>query len=840
MRLDCFSNRLFGRCLAFVALLFFAQSLSAQRPPQGQGGGAPQGPPPTGTIKGVVFDSLTAEGIPFASVAVISARDSTVVAGVMTDENGRFTVEIPRPGGFRVSIQFIGYEDRNLGPFRLTPKDGMDLDLGRIPLRSSAELLKDVVVEAEEKVLINHIDRKVFLADKLAVATGGTSVDLLSAVPSVDVDADGGITLRGTGNVNILIDGKPSSITGGSRQAILEQIPASSVERIEIITNPSAKYDPDGVSGIINIVLKKNRQQGLNGSVSAGLGTREKYNGSLQLGYRQGAWNFFVNANTRWENFFSKNNSYRENYLLDGGLLNIFSQNSDNTSLNRSNLFKAGMEFSPNKKTTFALNGTAGLTNRNGDELLNTFFFDNGGRPTVFSTRDGLSGSLNQNYEVNGYFRREFDQSMHYLTLDVTHGYSPSQSDRHFSQYGYTGDLVPTGIFNWQNTTDKQSFNLTTLQADYAKPFGQVANLETGLKTIIRQIDQDFYSESFNAPSSVFLPDVRLNNRFVYDETILSGYANYGRSFGKFGVQVGLRLEQALTESNLITTSERFVNNYFSYFPSVFLKFEPTEDQVLQLGYSRRINRPGMEQLNPFTDYSDTLNLFRGNPFALPEYINSLDLSWSSSWKKFTFQPSLYFRVTEDMLTRYVTIDTATRVNTVTFLNLNRSRTVGLDMAITGNPFPWWSFTWSASNFYETIDAGNVAVGLSSARYTWSTKLNTSFNYKRIVDLQLSGSYRSPMVRPQGQMLAMYFMDVALTWRFWKGMGSLTLRVSDVFDTREFNIEVQDPLFSRDMFRKRESRIGYLTFQYRFGKNDQKRNNRRKEEQPGGGERMEF
>ncbi len=830
-----------GRSWIAFVLLFFSQTVWAQRPPQpGQGGGAPQGPPPTGTVKGIVLDSLSSEEIPFATIAVISARDSSVVAGAMTDEKGRFSIEIPRPGGFVVKVQFIGYRDWTFGPFRLTPKDGMDRDFGRILLQTSAEMLQDVVVQADEKVMINNIDRKIFLAEKLAVATGGTTVDLLSAVPSVDVDIDGNVTLRGTGNVTILIDGKPASITGGNRQAILEQIPASSVERIEVITNPSAKYDPDGVSGIINIVLKKNRQQGLNGSVSAGAGTRDKYNGSVQLGYREGAWNFFVNANTRWENFFSRNGSYRENFRLDGGLLNIFDQDGNNKSLHWSNLFKAGVEFSPNKKTTFALNGTAGRTTRDGDELLQTLLLDNGGRPVNFSTRDGLSGSLNQNYEANGYFRREFDNSMHYLTFEATHAYSPSNNDRFYSQNGFGGDLLPTGIFNWQHTIDKQSFNLTTVQGDYAKPFGQVANLETGLKAIIRKIDQDFFSESFNAPASVFLPDVRLNNRFVYDEAILSGYANYGRSFGKFGMQVGLRLEQALTESNLITTGQRFVNNYFSYFPSVFLKYQAAEDHTLQLGYSRRINRPGIEQLNPFTDYSDTLNLSRGNPFALPEYINSLDLSWSSNWKKFSFQPSVYFRVTEDMLTRFVTIDTATRVNTVTFLNLNRSRTVGMDVAITGNPFPWWSFTWSASNFYETIDAANVSAGLSSARYTWSTKLNTSFNYKRIVELQLSGSYRSPMVRPQGQMLPMYFLDVAVTWRFWQGKGSLTLRMADVFDTREFNIEVRDPLFSRDMNRKRESQIGYITFQYRFGKNDQKRNRRKQEEQPGGGERMDF
>lgn len=824
---------------AFFLLTVLTSTLSAQRPPQ-TGGGAPQGPPPTGSLRGTVMDSISASAVPFATLAVLSARDSSVVAGGMSDENGRFAIDIPRPGMFRIKVQFIGYRERTLGPIKLTPADGMDRDLGTIFLLVAAEMLEGVVVEAEEKVLINNIDRKVFMAEKLAVASGGSTVDLLQAVPSVDVDADGAVTLRGTGNVNILIDGKPASITGGNRQAILEQIPAGSVERIEVITNPSAKYDPDGVSGIINIILKKNRKAGLNGSASIGVGTRDKYNASGQIGFRQGDWNLFANLSTRWENFFNRGISLRENYTSEGGLLSIFDQNNNNNNRIWSNLLRAGVEYSPNKKTTLALNGMVGYNPRMGEERLKTSLFGSDVALVDYSTRDAFTESVNRNYEGNAYFRREFDNPAHNFTLDLTHAWSPSNSDRRYSQRGFDPDYMPTGIFALQNTRDKQRFRLSTLQADYAKPLGSTANLETGLKTIIRSNDQDFYSESFNAASSTFLPDLRFNNRFTYDELILSAYGNYARSFGKFGVQVGLRLEQAFTESNLITTNEKFVNDYFSFFPSVFLKYALQEEQTLQLSFSRRINRPGTEQLNPFTDYSDTLNLFRGNPFALPEYINSFDLSWSSNWKKYSFQPSVYYRLTEDMLTRFIVNDTATRINTGTYVNLNRGQTVGLDVAVTGNPFPWWSFTWSASNFYETINAGNITAGLTSSRFTWSTKLNTTFSYKRIVELQVSGSYRSPAARPQGQMLSMYFVDMAATWRFWKGLGSLTFRVSDVFDTRQFDIRVSDPYFSREFSRKRESRIGYVTFTYRFGKNEQKRTPRKREEPQGGGERMDF
>lgn len=820
------------RTLLFFLLMLASTAMLAQRPGGGEGRGQrPQVPyaqrPAIGTLTGVVFDSISQKPIPYATVALALSRGDSVVAGALTDEKGKFILKNIRIASYVLKIQSMAHTERRFDRIFISPREPMK-DLGKINMSQKEYSTEEVQIVGEKKFMEMAIDRKVYNTEKLLTTEGGAATDILQNIPSVEVDIDGNISLRGSGNVNILIDGGPSGLTGADRAALMEQIPASSIERIEVITNPSAKYDPDGMSGIINVVLKRNRRLGLNGNVSLSATTQgtperspdllapNKSNTSIGLNFRNSKVNAFVNGSYRVDNRFGYGRSYRENYFSRASA--ILEQNSTSTRYGTSALVRGGMDLYLNPRNTLSFTSTYSDRSR-GETEAEVFSFKNAeGLLDSAYVRETEESNLRGSFDANLSYETKFDQKgKHKLVTSINYSRGFGDSDNNFANvYLDANGSKIGGPVNRQNNLTLRANDIWTVQTDYERPIKNKGKLEAGYKSIIRNINDDFTSESFDEFTDAFVLDTFLNNNFLYAESIHGAYATVGQQFKRLGYQAGLRAEQTFTNSKLVDTNEEFVNNYFSLFPSAFLSYRVTESQTLQVNYSRRINRPRTRQLNPFTNYSDPLNLRFGNPFLLPEYVDAYELSYAFSKKRNTFTTSAYYRVIHDNIQRFKQIDTLTNVATTTYRNLGSGTSYGLELIYIGQITKWFNLNTSFNFFRTVIDGGNTE--LNAAGFGYGGRFMGTFKLPKDFNIQLSSFYRGPRPTLQGRIYSFNSINLAVQKRLLDNKATLSLNVRDIFNTLQFRVEVDDPLFFQEYLRKRETRMATLTFSYRFGK----------------------
>jgi len=780
----------------------------------------------SGKIIGTVTDSVSGTPLEFATIAILYSENDSLVGGSITDEQGHFEVEQLRSGSYNVKVDFLGYGTRTLPNVVLEP-NVTKLELGSIYLSSGATELQTAEVVAERSFIQNSIDRKVYQVDKNLVSEGGGATDVLQNIPSVDVDIDGNISLRGSDNVTILIDGKPSGLTGSSRKAILSQLPAGSIERIEVITNPSAKYDPDGMSGIINVVLKKNKAQGTNGSIALSAGTRDKYSGTANINYRKGKINLYSNYNYQRENRFRRGETERDNLYSD--TITTLDQNSRSDRLTNSHLVKVGLDYDLNTLNSINLNGLVSVQGEVSDEKVEYRHLDALGALTDLSYRFTDEDEDNFNVDYGLIYTKRFKQAERQFSADFRLSMANSEEIGTFDEEFYNSDETrSTDLDELQNNVTNTENSIFIGQMDYTHPLSERTKLETGIKSIIRNINNDFRSESYDYTLATYRDDSLLSNEFNYEEGQFSWYGIYSGGIKKFSYQVGTRLEQTNATSKLITTNTKFNNDYFSVFPSVHLSQKLNKEQEVQLSYSRRINRPSVRSLNPFTDYSDPLNLRFGNPFLLPEYIGSYELSYARYWKSASLTSSLYYRDITNVIRRVRRVDSA-GISSVTPENLNSGISYGLEVITTFEPYKWWDNTLSFNFFRQVFDGSNVAGDVGNDAFTWTAKWNSFFEVRKGLNLQVSGRYRAPGAHSQGDFKGMFSTDLGLKQSLWKGRGSLGLRVSDILNTRQFAFDSAGEGYYQEAVFKRESRIGFLTFSYRFGtqtKGERKRTRR--------------
>jgi len=794
--------------------------------------------PKIGKIKAVVFDKISNKPVEFATVALYKTKDSVLITGAIANEKGAFLLEQLSFGRYFLKINFIGYKQIVIDSIAIKPTIP-EIDLGKIKLAQNAEVLKTVEVAADRGDMQIGIDRKVFNVEKSIVSEGGSASDVLQQVPSVNVDMDGNISLRGNGNVTVLIDGKPSGLTGSSRQAILQQIPASSIESIEVITNPSAKYDPDGMSGIINIVMKKNKISGFNGGVTAGVGTRDKYNGSANISYRNKKMNAYVNYGYRLNNRTMDGYSLRKNILSDTTF--YLKESSASNRRNTSHNVKGGMEFYLNEKNTI---GASLLFNTNIEKNPQNSIYEEFNNDYVFAggySRSTIENGNGNNLDYTLDYRKTFDKPKQELIFSGTYSDSKGKNISNYNEYDYLvkhDALNATPLQQEVKTTDKN--NVATLQLDYTHPFKNQTKMELGAKSIIRNIDNDFYSQSFNYSENSLIEDTAINNNFIYNEKIHAVYSTLSGQIKKIAYQLGLRAEQAFTQSELITTNEIFKRDYFSLFPSVHLSKKLKKEQELQISYSRRINRPGTRSLNPFKDYSDPYNIRYGNPYLKPEYIDAYELGYIKYLKKTILSGSLYYRQTHDVMQRYKIIGDST-VSYVTQINLNSATSYGLEIIAKSELYKWWNITVSGNVFRNIINGKNVDADLNNENFSWTGKLISNMRVWKNMDIQFSANYTGPWLTAQGEVKQTFVMDLGLKKEIFKN-ASLSLNITDLSNARQMKIIASDNTFETNMYRKRESRVATITFSYSFGNlsegSKRGKGNRNSGENMSGGEDM--
>lgn len=801
------------------------KSLYAQHNTQGnyQGNSAP-----TGIVKGVIINSTTSEPLGYAYVVLFKSIDSSMVSGAMTDTSGVFKIEKVPFGKYYLSVNLIGHKPLKVNNININPKNLVKI-MDTIHLDPTTATLNAVIIKSKKDVVEYTLDKKVINVEKNLVSTGGSAVDIMQSIPSVTVDIDGQISMRGSSNVTVLVDGKPSGLTGTSRSAILEQIPASSIESIEVISNPSAKFDPEGMSGIINIVLKKKKERGYNGIFSFNAGTGDKYNASVSLNFSKKKFNIFSGYDFRLNNMNGYNHSYRTATLAD----TLSFREQDGTSERRflSHNIKLGTDYYINDKNSITISANYGILGHSHHDITKSTTLNKEKLFSSYYESDEEEKSDDNSLDLLLSYRKKFNKKGESLNFDVAYstinGLETGDQDLVYFCSDY---FTPNGTPYLQKETTDNKSNVSTFQLDYSNPLSKTSRLELGAKTTIRSIDNDFIFKTIDSLQTWY-NDPLYSNHFLYDEQIHALYGTYSNSFSNFEFQGGLRAEQTYTKSSQKTMATEYNKSYFSLFPTLHLNYKFTGDNSIQLSYSRRVNRPQFHSLNPFVDISDPETRRYGNPYLTPEYIDSYELGHLKYWNKTSLNSSIFYKQINDAIQRYVTIDSMGIQNS-TIKNISAGISYGLEFVLQQELAKWWKMNATFS-YFRTVMKGAEEGGdneLTNSNYSWTAKLNSNMTVMKNLDIQVTGNYRAPMVQLQGTMKAMYFADVAMKKDILKNKASITLRIKDLFDTQKFDMERHGSNFTIDMMRRRDSRTVFLGFTYKINSDTKTRDKKKPSE----------
>jgi outer membrane receptor protein involved in Fe transport len=773
------------------------------------------------SVTGKVLSIEQGKALEYVSVKLFQAADSSFQKGVFSGADGRFSISL-NPGSYYLQLSLAGYENEIIEAFELkTSKANFHLGTIRMQLPKTQQV-KDIVVQGQKEVMEAGFDKKVYnVAEDLNVS-GGTANDILNRLPSVEVDQDGGVLLRGQGSVTILIDGRPSSMSGGNGKTLLDALPANSIERVEIVTNPSAKYDPDGTSGIINIVLKKNKLLGFNGMVAANLASGNLNggnvgDGSVSLSYRNGNINVFGTYNARFlEGYRNNYNDIRQE--LSTGVFTL-DQNRTGTDLDAGQTFRVGADINLNPRNTIGFVATGSITQRDRTGDLWNAQLDTNAQVTNLWLRSSYDPTDRQNLDLNFNYKHDFKEERGNLIFDVNQSLGSEDIEGYYVNTYYNPDtslsslpILDQRLFN----TDKN--NITTAQADLTYLFAKLGlRTEAGLKAILRDQLVDTYSETLDNALNTYHEDTLANFLYGYKEQIYSLYGVVGKQIKRFKMQAGLRAEKAYQIPNLISDSIRIVNDYFNFFPSAYLRYELKPKSELSLSYSRRIRRASANELNPFTNYSDPFNLQRGNPYLSPEYIHSYDLAYSLEKKKWTLSSALFYRQSNGVISRFKEFY-PDNTSAVSYMNIAQTKALGSELILIFKPSPSLRSTLSYNSNY-TWFITNQAELPNRQGFSHNVKWNTSYEFwKKTATLQLSVNYNGPRVTVQGIAQRRGPIDLAFEKKLANGNWTLGTRVTDIFDRQGFYFEVDRPgVYQVGEFKWLTRRV-YVSASYKFGK----------------------
>ena len=847
----------------FLFLLFLTFNVSAQFP----GGGARPGGQNmnVGHFYGKVIDSATNKPVAAASIQLIQnkmdtatkKRKDVVVSGMLTTKRGEFSLEnLPVMAAYKLVITAIGYKTLELKPaFVLNMAGGkpgdmssmlsaVDKDLGNIKMQADALQLEGVTVTSDKALLTMSIDRKIFNVEKNLASVGGTAVDVMKNVPSLNVDIDGNVTLRNA-SPQIFVDGRPTTMT-------LEQIPADAIATVEIITNPSAKFDASGGgAGILNIVLKKNRKAGYNGNIRAGIDSRARPQLGGDINIKQQKINFFAGAQLGLRKSISTVTTDRTDFYNKS--IAVLRQENGPIGKGFFGFARMGLDYLIDNRNTLSVSGNFvkgqfrnnDLININRDTVYPTYSisdFGNRGSNSLFNFR---------NYGSTLSFKHNFAKANKEVTADVNYNYSKNNNTNQIStQYFFPNANPKTPIIN-QSSRGGGTTKFFTAQMDYANPITSTTKIEGGARIAIRDfssINENFLRDPSTGKD---IPLTLLNNSYQFTDRVLAAYSTFSQQVKKFSYQLGLRIESSRYDGTLLNTTQKFSNEFpFSLFPSAFATYKLNEKQDLQVNYSRKINRPNFFQLIPFIDFTDSLNLSKGNPNLVPEFTNLLELSYQNQIATgHNLLSTIYFKNTNDLIARYQfpekNPNAPAKPDTVLFTsyaNASQSYTYGLELTARNKLSKWWDLTSNLNLFNVTLKAGNLPGGVNSDQLSWFFKINNSFKLPKNYSIQLSGDYQAKtLVQPgggggggrgmmfgggnlpsaQGYIKPFYGVDIAIRKDFLKNKtASLTLQMSDVFRTRINGSYNQSVYFIQETDRRRDPQVLRLNFNWRFGKFD--------------------
>ncbi len=794
-------------------------------------------------IYGKVVDSA---GRPVSDVSVLLLQnrpDTTtkkkkdiLLKAVTTKANGEFNFEdLPVRSALKLKISAIGFKSfEQTVSFQM---NSFDKDLGNLKLSGDSKELTRVTVTSTQSLMRLDVDKKVFNVEKNLVSAGGTAVDVMKNVPSVNVDIDGNVSLRNS-PPQIFVDGRPTTLS-------LDQIPADAIESVEVITNPSAKYDASGGgAGILNIVLKKNKKTGYNGNIRAGVDKRGAVNGGADFNVRQGKINVAASIMFNQNKGISTGTTDRLN-LLDTPQTSINQSNYNKT--NGGFLFgKLGLDYFITNRTTLSLSGIRvhGEFSPNETIDINTDSLFDGGKISSYSQRlSSGSREFNAKGLVFG-FKHLFPKEGEELTADANYFSGKMENNSSYTTNYYSNlNNALTGT-QLQKVLGDGINKFITLQTDYTKPLTKKTKLEAGLRASLRNLTNNNYNYIYDnvVGNYVLLPSASSN--YKNSDNVYAAYATITSSIKDFGYKIGLRAESSDYTGELTTTGDKFKNNYsLSLFPSVFLTQKLNNRQELQVSYSRRINRPNFFQLIPFTDSTDKLNYTKGNPGLVPEFTQSLEMSYLKTFKgNNTLLASVYYKHTDNLITRYQTPYEGTNILINTYINANSSRSAGAEVTSTNYIKKWWDISTNINVYNSKINTDNISGTSQNALWSWFGKFNSNFKLPAKFTVQLTAIYQSKTNVPvnsgggfggpgggfgqaqsssQGYIKAFWGTDIAVKKTFLKNdAASVSLSVNDIFRTRRTEQYSASDYFIQNYSRIRDPQMVRLNFTYRFGKMD--------------------
>lgn len=851
--------------ISFLALLLSFTGVLFAQPPTGGPGGRPN--MKIGRFYGKVVDE-NGQGVGYATVqlygmqfdTVSQTMKETLIDGQITEENGDFSLEnLPIVGEFSLKVSFLGYttlektvsfgipapgarqgEGQQQGPpagqRRFNPgamAGNFDKDLGNISLASESTMLDEVIVTGEATSVTLALDKKIYRVDKNAVAAGGTAEDALKNVPSLSVDIDGNVTMRNAAP-QIFVDGRPTTLS-------LDQIASDAIESVEVITNPSAKYDASGgQGGIINIVLKKERRIGYNGNLRAGVDSRGGINAGGDINAREGKFNAFLSGFYNQRRSFGESETDRLNLSTDPNTRLL--QTSENNMNGFFALGRGGLDWFMDNRNTLTFSGIymRGSFNPEDKQNIHVDSLYDGGITFSDALRTTENDRNFRNVGGSVLFKHLFPKAGKEWTADVNYNRVRFSGSGDYQTVSETPQLNSV-----QRQENDNSSSFITIQSDYVDPITDAIKLEAGVRAALRRNDNNNLNLVYDEANDIWVPVQNFANVYNFNDDVYAAYATLSHQFEKWGYQVGLRAESSQYTGRLPEADTSFSNTYpLSLFPSAFVTYKLNDEDNLQVSYTRRVNRPNFFQLMPFADISDPLNLRQGNPNLQPEFTNSFEVIYQNIFEKgHNLLVSAYYKQAYNLITSYQyaeyndILDREVLINS--FANSNGSKAYGMEFTLRNTFWKNVELTTNLNLYNSEVDASNVESNLTTERFSWFIKENLSVKLPADFTLQISGEYQSPAAftpsngggrfgghhggptnTAQGYTLEYWFVDAAIRKDLFNRKASLTLSIQDIFRSRQTGTHTESEYFIQDFWRIRNPQFVRLNFSYRFGKMD--------------------
>ncbi|MCD4789965.1 MAG: TonB-dependent receptor, partial [Bacteroidales bacterium] len=778
----------------------------AQRPQGGNSGSMPS----EGIITGKIIDADLNHPVEYANIVLFRKKDSSMVTGTVTNADGEFKLEKLPFGRYYIKANFIGYKKLIINDIKIYPQQ-KSIDLGTIKLKQSSENLKGVEIIADRSLIEYKIDKKVINVSQDINSAGGSAIEALENTPSVNVDIEGNVSLRGSSNFTVLIDGRPSVLEGSDA---LEQIPANTIEQIEIITNPSAKYDPDGIAGIINVILKKQTKPGFNGVVNASVATGNKYSSNFLMNYRTGKINLFGGMD--YYNREMKVTGKWEQQIYSGDTTDYLISDIERIKIPNGYSFNAGLDYYPGKKSTLSFLGKYGYYkfDRSFNSNLHSYTFPESS--DIYSIAKSSMKREGDYYNITTNFIHKFNDNGHELSAMAYYSERKSDITEYMDEYIANN--------NWIITDDKPSSIMTEedgnswdfrVKADYSKPIWTDGRIEAGYQSRMNYQNNKYKYNEFDAGQNIWVNNKEDNNEMDFTRNIHSLYFIFSDNIKKLHYQLGLRGEYSYRNIKNEQSPDAYIINRIDMFPTIHISHQFPNDHQLMASYSRRINRPKGRYLDPFPNYLNTYNMRIGNPDLQPEYIDSYELGYQKGIKSSFISVEAYYRITNDKITMIRTLQ-KNDILMITFENLDKDYALGMEIMANLYATKWLQINASVNFYNYQMEGDIINEDVNKNSNNFDGRLNTTFKFNKDTRLQIVGFYKGPSVTAQGEREDFFAANIAFRKDFFKRNLTTTLKVSDIFGTMKFDyISTGEGFYSNNNF-KRESQIVTLSLSYRI------------------------